>query len=383
MTSLSSPPSAVQSRRASQQLVGLRQPERLLPAAQAVVEDDGGDLPALAAAGAVAQHPAPAEAHRLRQGLAFPGDEGGIDLLLVPVVVELAAVDGLPLGADAVFRRQVASMGLAGQHDALQLGVGQQAVGDHAFWQQGPIRRLGMRHGGHCGGLDQRRRVLDRARYPHDARPPRGIGAGVVGRGTGIGGGFDGGGLDSQLGDRPPVMGPSALGRRYGFRTPALLLLRRDRLAEQIAGGAGRRRDRRDRLALRHLSDHGIEQLGGVRGAGGAVQLDIGSGAPFQHGEAGVEAGAAPCIGVAVDGHGEDAAGRGIETADGVAQHAMGRGDGDQPAARRQHGGGGADMAEIGVVAAAVDPWRCREGRVHQHDGGADVGQPVGDGTRR
>ena len=40
-----------------QQLVGLGEPEGLIPAAQPVVEDDGGDLPALAAAGAIAQHP--------------------------------------------------------------------------------------------------------------------------------------------------------------------------------------------------------------------------------------------------------------------------------------------------------------------------------------
>ena len=167
--------------RVLQQLVGLREPERLLPAAQAVVEDDGGDLPALAAAGAVAQHPAPAEAHRLRQGLALLGDEGGVDLLLVAVIVELAAVDGLPLGADAVFRRQVPGMGLARQHDALELGVRQQAVGDDALRQHRPVGRRGMRHGGHGGGLHQRRRMLDRARHPHGARPPRRVGAGVVG----------------------------------------------------------------------------------------------------------------------------------------------------------------------------------------------------------
>ena len=93
--------------RVLQQLVGLREPERLLPPAQPVVEDDGGDLASLAATGAVAQHPAPAEAHRLRQGLAFLGDEGGIDLLLVAVIVELAAVDGLPQGADSVFGREM------------------------------------------------------------------------------------------------------------------------------------------------------------------------------------------------------------------------------------------------------------------------------------
>ena len=37
-------------------------------------------------------------------------------------------------------------------------------------------------------------------------------------------------------------------------------------------------------------------------------------------------------------------------------------------------------MAEVGVVPAALDTGRCREGRVHQHDGRPDVAQPVGDG---
>ena len=37
-------------------------------------------------------------------------------------------------------------------------------------------------------------------------------------------------------------------------------------------------------------------------------------------------------------------------------------------------------MAQVGVVPAAVDAGRRREGRVHQHDGWADVAQPVGDG---
>ena len=50
--------------RVLEQLVGLAEPERPLPSPQQLVEDDGGDLPALAAAGAVAQHPAAPEAHR-------------------------------------------------------------------------------------------------------------------------------------------------------------------------------------------------------------------------------------------------------------------------------------------------------------------------------
>ena len=52
-----------------QELVRLGEPERLLPAAQAVVEDDGGDLASLATAGAVAQHPAPAEPQEVHGGV--------------------------------------------------------------------------------------------------------------------------------------------------------------------------------------------------------------------------------------------------------------------------------------------------------------------------
>ena len=59
------------------QLVGLRQPEGAPAAAQPVVEHDGGDLAALARAGAVAQHPAAPEAHGGGQDLAVVGDIGG------------------------------------------------------------------------------------------------------------------------------------------------------------------------------------------------------------------------------------------------------------------------------------------------------------------
>ena len=65
--------------RVLQQRIGLRQPERSLAAPQPLVEDDGGDLPALAAAGAVAQHPAAPEADRTGQRLVgVDGLVGGV-----------------------------------------------------------------------------------------------------------------------------------------------------------------------------------------------------------------------------------------------------------------------------------------------------------------
>ena len=51
-----------------------------------------------------------------------------------------------------------------------------------------------------------------------------------------------------------------------------------------------------------------------------------------------------------------------------------------RPAAGRQHREGRADMAQIGVVADAVDPRRRRERRVHQHHRRPDGGQEVGEG---
>ena len=285
------------------------------------------------------------------------------------------------MGADAVLRRQVRWAWASPASTTLSSWASEsRPVGDHALGQHRPVGRDRMRHGGHGGGLHQRRRVLDRARHPHGARPPGGVRAGVGGLGVGIGGGLDWPGLDREFRNRSPVVGLPRLGRGYRLGASALLRLRRNGLAEQVAGGAGRDRCGRDRLPLRHLCDDGIEQLAGVGGAGSPVQFHARPVAALQHGEAGVEAGAAPCIGAAVDRHGENTAGRGIEAADGIAQDAMGRGDGHQPAARRQHRGGGADMAEVGVVPAAVDAGRRGEGRVHQHDGRADVAQAVGDG---
>ena len=63
--------------RVLEQLVGGGQPQRPAAAAQPVVEDDGGDLAALAAARAVAQHPAAPETHRRGQGFAVAGGIGG------------------------------------------------------------------------------------------------------------------------------------------------------------------------------------------------------------------------------------------------------------------------------------------------------------------
>ena len=49
------------------------------------------------------------------------------------LAVVVAALDGLPSRADAVVGGEVARMGLAREHHALELGVGEEPVGHHAF----------------------------------------------------------------------------------------------------------------------------------------------------------------------------------------------------------------------------------------------------------
>ena len=224
-------------------------------------------------------------------------------------------------------------MGLAREHDALELGIRQQPVRDDALRQEGTVCRHGMGHGRHGRGLHQRRRMLDGARNPDDARPPGRVGTGAVGGGIGRGL-LHGAGLDREFGDLAPVTSLPRFRGRYWLRTPPLRGLRRHRLAEQVAGRAGsdrRRRNRHglDRQPLRQLRDDGIEQFAGIAGAGFAVDCDARFGTALQHGQARVETGSAPCIGAAVDRRGEDAAGRRIEACEGVgpggvARHAMG-----------------------------------------------------------
>src|SRR3546814_19012400 len=93
------------------QLVGLGDPERPAPALEPVVEDDPGDLAALAGPGSVAQEPAAPETH----GAWSPGGDRAhrIERHVDPVVagketrMGLARLDQPPelgLGADATSR---------------------------------------------------------------------------------------------------------------------------------------------------------------------------------------------------------------------------------------------------------------------------------------
>ena len=101
-----------------------------------MVEDNGGDLAALAATGAVAQHPAAPETHWRGQGFAVAGRIragfktgayglalicliGGLrDVIAVVIFVVGDTRDGLPALADAVERGKMAAVGLTGEDDA-------------------------------------------------------------------------------------------------------------------------------------------------------------------------------------------------------------------------------------------------------------------------
>ena len=359
-----------------QELVRLAEPKRPLLSAEPAVEDDGRHLASLAAARAVAQHPAPAEADRCRQRLAVVR-EG--DVARVPVA---AALDGLPAGTDPVACSQVATVGLARQYDAFELGVRQKAVRDDAFRQHGAVGRRRMGDGGHCRGLHQGRRMRDSARNPDGAGAP-----GLVGSGDGAAGvraGIRRAGLDGQLGHGPPVMGRFGCGRRGHRRGLSLGRARRGRVAEEVPAQRGLGGADFHRQAGRNPGDDRVEQLRGSLSAGAGIDVDAGPARAVEHGEPGVEAGAPARVGAAVDRHGEHDAGGRIEAAEGVvpvgiAGNAVGGRDGGEPASRRQHGEGGTHMTEVGVVADAVDARCRRERRVHDDNGGPGARQAVGD----
>ena len=158
-------------------------------------------------------------------------------------------------------------------------------------------------------------------------------------------------------------------------------------MAEQIAGRNKRSGYWHDRLSLRHIGGDSCKQPGSGGDRFPRVErnaLGIG-GITVDYGQPGIEGRAAPCVGAPVDGDGKDVARRRIEALEGaapggIARDAAGRRDRHRPPARREHGKGGTDVAQIRLMADALDPGACRERRVHQHDGGMQAGQIVADG---
>ena len=126
------------------QLVGLADPDRAAAALQPVVEQDAGDLAALAGAGAVAEEPAAPEAHGILGIIGRGRDE-----------IE-GLVDGPGSGEEV-------GMGLAGIDDGFELGVGQQAVGDDVRRQMRPIARHRRRDRRHRRRLHELGRMRLRA----------------------------------------------------------------------------------------------------------------------------------------------------------------------------------------------------------------------------
>ena len=118
------------------QLVGLGDPDRAVPALEPVVEQDAGDLAALAGAGAIAEEPAAAEADSIL-GVVGRGR------------------DDIERVIDRPRAGKIARMGFAGIDDALELGVGQQAIGHYRRRQMRPIAGLGRRDRGHGGRLHE------------------------------------------------------------------------------------------------------------------------------------------------------------------------------------------------------------------------------------
>jgi len=90
--------------RVLEQLVGLRDPDRLAPALQPVVENDAGGLATLAGAGAIPEHEASTEVDGVRCVVAGGRDE----------------VEGLINGPGA---GEIVAMRLAGIDDRFKLGV--------------------------------------------------------------------------------------------------------------------------------------------------------------------------------------------------------------------------------------------------------------------
>src|SRR3546814_13223955 len=116
------------------QLVGLGDPERPAAALEPVVEDDAGDLAALARPGAVAQEPTAPEAQGVH---GFRHDR-------------IHRVEGL---VHRVMPGEEARMGLAGVDQAFELGVGEDAGGHQPLEEGGPgSRQMGSTAGREKGG---------------------------------------------------------------------------------------------------------------------------------------------------------------------------------------------------------------------------------------
>ena len=328
----------------------LADPQGALRAPQPAVEDDGGGLSALAAPGAVAEHPALPEAHGRAE---FDGRV--VEFGVLPGVGRTVRARGVgvhPVGAHVVGRdpvqgRQQAVVGLAAEGDGLELRIGQQAVLHEGGRQHRPVVGDRGRDVGHGGGLDQRGGVL-------------------------------GGAGDAERRGRPgrPDRAAVALGT-VGLRD----------------GLDPERRRLRVRGEARRQGEDARQEVGGVVGDEEGVDLGVPRGrrrrSAFEDDEAGLGVGAAAAVDASRDPRGEQDA-RGVGPPEGVAPgrrvgDAGGGGDGHQAPAWRERRVGGLDVREVDAdrarpaASALADGGPRGEGRVHEHDVGADVRKPVAD----
>lgn len=265
---------------------------------------------------------------------------------------------------------EMVGMGLAGIDHGFELGVGQPTVVDQAGRQAWPMGGLGRRHRSHRRRLHQ----------------PGGVGLGAgdadrlqavfliegVGEAHALGRGpvdgfvseidrfrFIGGGVASRSGG-PKADGAAGWGQGLRFE-------------DGTAAG--------QRQARRQLGRDPAQQDGDVGGdAGGGRKGGRVVGGPLvDDQQAGVDAGAVPGVDRAVDGGGEHHPPAFLQADEGVAPSGRVRcesraGDRHHPPAIGQPGERRRDVAERGVGLPSGDMDGCREGRVHQHDRGSDVG---------
>ena len=203
---------------------------------------------------------------------------------------------------------------------------------------------------------------------------------GPVARGARV----DGGGRVGAVGDfgrRPPLAGECFEQRRLAA-APGRALRRR--------GRRGPRRAQPGLPARGHAVEDGPEQVVGaghrprhrVPGGPGGTLLAVER--LVEHRQAGLVGGAPALVEPAVDGGGEQDVGLRVGGGEqvppvGVAGDGPARGDRGQPPAGAECGVGGAHVAQVGVAAHAVEVRAAREGRVHQHDAGLDLGEQVAD----
>ena len=231
---------------------------------------------------------------------------------------------GFPGLSNAVARREPSLVGLSGEDDTLELRVREPPFGDDLHRQFRAVGRPRVRHGGHGGGLHQRRGVWFGPGDAHRGGRPGRVGSGGL-RGLrgrkrlpgavrsilASGPGGTGGEVVLQFRDgSPDACGGRVAGARLRRGRPAVAPGRGRRLEREPGAGRFGGGLRGQGPARRHMRLHGGEQGRGIRRGGLRVQGDAGVAGllwkkAVQYRQTGVERRTVAGIGAAVDGHGE------------------------------------------------------------------------------